>query len=247
MKKNQQQYWQTAIENMNSNNQLELAELLVEELSSHENLVNDTYNVEKSVQLREVLEKFLSQLNTNKKSDKYVHALEAFTSLGLKYQKEIVAAFCKETLDQLEEAKKDAKVLQCEQNGHVLGEWVKKTRENLEGYKYRVSPFDYNEFKDSLEYSLKNRYGGGTFVQEYTRSWSKEKHYTTSVDLINQKGDIYWLPYEVIWERTCECGTNKETVNREPEEIKEKRLAEEKKEKIKRLRAQIRELEKDKE
>jgi hypothetical protein len=129
MKKNRKQYWEDTIGNMNPDNQLELAEILIEKLRLNEESLDksDNYDMEISNKLESILKKYASQIAVKIEKQKISNLLDRFASLSSINQKKIIDPVILHFLSVMEDAIKKDKILICGNEGHAYGDnsWKK--------------------------------------------------------------------------------------------------------------------------
>jgi hypothetical protein len=129
MRGKQKQYWRNAVADMDPDNQLELAEILIEELHLNGESLdgNDNYDLGMSDKLISVLEGYVSQTSDKIEKQGILDLINRFTGLSSDNQKKIIASVIPEFLSVMQSVTKKDKILNCGKEGHKYGDndWEK--------------------------------------------------------------------------------------------------------------------------
>ena len=130
MKKTQREKWENQIGNMNPENQLELAEILVDELGLNEDALDekDNYDKESSAKFKMMLEQYIEDCSSKKELENAAKMLEKFSILPQEEKKEIVLEIGESIVEYLNEVEITKKRNLCTINGHDFDDWEKGSR-----------------------------------------------------------------------------------------------------------------------
>lgn len=123
MTKKQKEYWENIVVNMDPDNQLELARVLIKELHLNEDSLNENeYDMSLSIKLRSTLEEYAKQETNKIEGEKLLNILDRFIGLTLGNQKKIIDSVVPCFLSVMEEVIKNDKILHCSKEGHAYGD-----------------------------------------------------------------------------------------------------------------------------
>lgn len=135
MRNNKKQQWHDIVVEMDPNDQIQLADILVSELSLNENSLDeeDRYDFSASKKVRSILEGFVQKAQNSKDRQKRMDMLNRILNLSPEYQERVIRVVCKMITEIMKEEDIKRRNSQCEQTGHTFDEW-KTYSEKKGGY-----------------------------------------------------------------------------------------------------------------
>lgn len=116
--------WIDNYNSLNPNNQLEVAEAIVNKLKDNEkNFNDDEYDKENSKVVRELFNSIKNKINQSEELKKFNNVFNRYESLSPNNRKKVSNEIFKTIVKYLRIQKQDDKNKICEHEGHIFGKW----------------------------------------------------------------------------------------------------------------------------